>query len=85
MGRIAVAAHQGVEFLAADAGQHRRVGDLVAVQVQNGEHAAVSDRVEKLVAVPAGGERTSLGFAVADDAGDDQIGIVERGAERMRQ
>ena len=31
--------------------------------------------------MPAGRERAGLGLAVADDAGDDQIGVVERGAE----
>ena len=38
IGRVAVAAHQGVQLLVADAGQHRGVGDLVAVQVQDGQH-----------------------------------------------
>ena len=85
MGRVAVAAHQSVQLLVADAGQHRGVGDLVAVQVQDGQHAAVADRVEELVAVPAGGQRSRLGLAVADDAGDDQVGVVEGGPVGMRQ
>ena len=85
IGRVAVAAHQGVQLLVADAGQHRGVGDLVAVQVQDGQHAAVADRVEELVAVPAGGQRPGLGLAVADDAGDDQVGVVEGGAVGVRQ
>ena len=33
--------------------------------------------------MPGGGQRAGLGFAVADDAGDDQFGIVERGPEGM--
>jgi hypothetical protein len=33
--------------------------------------------------VPAGGQRTGFGFAVADDAGDDQVGIVEGRTERV--
>ena len=85
MGRVAVAAHQGVQFLVADAGQHRGVGDLVAVQVQDGQHAAVADGVEELVAVPAGGQRPRLRLAVADDAGDDQVGIVKGRAVGVRQ
>ena len=85
MGRVAVTAHQGVQLLVADAGEHRGVGDLVAVQVQDGQHTAVADRVEELVAVPAGGQRPRLGLAVADDAGDDQIGIVKGCAVGVRQ
>ena len=33
--------------------------------------------------MPGGGQRAGLGFAVADDAGDDQVRIVERGPEGM--
>ena len=51
--------------------------------MQDREHRAVADRIEELVRVPARRERTGLGFAVADDARDDEIGIVERGAERV--
>ena len=35
--------------------------------------------------MPGGGQRPGLGFAIADDAGDDQVGIVEGGAIGMRQ
>ena len=50
-----------------------------------GSTAAVADRVEELVAVPAGGQRPGLGLAVADDAGDDQVGVVEGRAVGVRQ
>ena len=81
--RPAVAAEQLVELLVGDACEHRRVGDLVAVQVQDRQHHAVADRVEELVGMPCGGQWAGLGFAVADDAGDDQVRIVERGPEGM--
>ena len=64
-------------------GEHRRVGDLVAVQVQNRQHRAVAHRVEKLVRMPARRQRTGLGLAVTDDAGDEQARVVERRAVRM--
>ena len=83
--RVAVAAHQRVQLLVADAGQHRGIGDLVAVQVQNGQHAAVAHGVEELVAVPAGGQRACLGLAVADDAGDDQVRVVKGRPVGVRQ
>ena len=43
------------------------------------------DRIEKLVRVPAGRERSGFRFAITDDAGDEQIGIVERRAKGVRQ
>ena len=50
-----------------------------------GQHGAVADRIQELVGVPGGRERTGLGFAVPDDAGDDQIRVVDRHAIGMRQ
>ena len=41
--------------------------------------------IEKLVRVPRGRERTGFRFAIADHARDDEIGVVEDGAERMAQ
>ena len=66
-----------------DAGENRWVGDLVAVEVQDGQDRAVGGGVEEFVGVPGGGEGAGLGFAIADDAGDDQIGIIENRAEGM--
>src|SRR5438046_1521341 len=57
---VPVADEQGLQFLVADAGEDGEVIDLVAVKVQYRQHRAVGDWVEKLVAVPARGERTCL-------------------------
>ena len=81
--RPAVAEEQVLQFLVGDACEDGRVGDLEAVEVQDRQHHAVGDRVEELVGMPCGGQRAGLGFAVADDAGDDQVRIVERGPEGM--
>ena len=35
--------------------------------------------------MPAGGQWPGLGLAVADDAGDEEVGIVERGPVGVRQ
>ena len=78
--RVAVALEQRAQLVLGDAGQHRRVGDLVAVEVQDRQHGAVARRVEELVRVPARGQRPGLGLAVADDAADEQVRVVERGA-----
>ncbi len=77
---VAVAAQQGVELVLGDPGQHRRVGDLVAVQVEDRQDRAVVDRVEELVRMPGGGQRPRFRLAVADDTGDQQAGVVECGS-----
>ena len=57
VGRPAVAAQQLLQFLVRDARQDGRVGDLVAVEMQDRQHRAVGDRVEELVGMPGGGQR----------------------------
>ena len=74
---IAIAAQQLRQFLAADARQHRRIGDLETVEMKDRKNRAVARGVQKFVGVPAGGQRAGFRLAVADDAGDDQIRIVE--------
>ena len=81
----AAAAQELVQFLGFDAGQHGRVADLVAVQMQDRQHRPVADRVEELGGMPGRGQRPGLGLTVADDAGHDQVRIVEHGAERVAQ
>ena len=79
----AAAAQELVELLVFDAGQHGGVADLVAVQMQDRQHRPVTDRIQELGGMPSRGQRPGLGLAVTDDAGHDQAGIVERGAERV--
>ena len=68
-GPVAVPGQQRGQLVVADPGEHGRVGDLVAVEVQDRQHRAVAGRVEELVGVPGGGQRPGLRLAVADDAG----------------
>ena len=65
--------------------QHRRVGDLVPIQVQDGQHRPVAGRVEEFVAAPTGGERTGLRLAVTDHTRNDQVRVVERRAEGVAE
>ena len=60
----AAAAQKRVQFVTRDARQHRRVGDLVAVEVQDRQRRAVANRVEKLVRMPGRGQRPGLGLAI---------------------
>ena len=68
-----------------DAGQDGRVADLVTVEVQDRQHGSIGNWVEKLVGLPCGRQGARLRFTVADNAGDDQIRIVERGPEGMAE
>ena len=83
IGLIAVADKQALELLVADSSQHRRIGDLVAVQVQDGQHRPVADGVEKLVGVPGRCQGPGLSLAIAHHDRNDQIGIIEGRPEGM--
>src|SRR5271165_2994680 len=61
---VAVSNEQSFQFFVADARQNGGIVDLVAVQMQDGQHCPISDWIEKLVAMPAGRERAGLGLAV---------------------
>ena len=82
---VAAAAEQLRQFFARNAREHRRARDLVAVEVQDRQNCAIARGVEKLVRVPAGRERSGLRFAVTDDAGNDQLRIVEGRTVSVRQ
>ena len=82
---VAVADKQRHELGGRYAGQHCRRGDLVSVQVEDGQDDTVVTGVEEFVRVPSGGRRSCLRLAVADDAGHDQVGVVERRSEGVTE
>src|SRR6476469_4743145 len=59
--------------------------NLVAVEIQDGQYGAISNRIEKLVDVPRSSQRTSLGFAITDNSRDNQVGVVEDSTACVRQ
>jgi len=81
MGRPSVALEQARELLARNPREHRRVVDLVAVEVKDRQDRAVADRVQELVGVPRGRQRSGLRFPVSHHHRDQQIRVVEGGAE----
>ncbi len=85
VGHPAAAPQELLQFVVLDAGEHGRVADLVAVQVQDRQHGAVADRVEELVGLPCGRERAGFRFAVAHDARDHEVRIVERGPKGVAE
>ena len=70
---------------AGDARKEAWVRDLVAIEVQDGQHGAVAGGVQELVSVPAGSQWTGFGFAVADYRCHDEIGVIERRAVGVRE
>ena len=83
--RVAVAAKQRFELVTGNAGKHGGACYLVAVQMQDRQDRAVMHRIEKFVRMPAGGEWTGFRLAIAHDASDQEVGIVEGGTIGERQ
>ena len=52
IGRPTASAEELFQLFMLDAGEHGRVADLVAVQVQDRQHGAVGHRIEELVGLP---------------------------------
>ena len=84
VGRPAVPLEQGFQFVVGNAGKHGGIVDLVAVELKDRQHRAVTDRVQELVGMPGRGQRAGLGFAIANHHGDQQVGIIESGAKGVR-
>jgi hypothetical protein len=82
---VAIADKQRFQFFVADTRENRRIRDLVAVEVQDREHSAVADRIQELVRVPRGRERTRFGFTITDHARHDGVGMIERHPVGMGQ
>ena len=85
VGRPAAASQELLQFLMLDAGQHGRIADLVAIEVQDRQHGSIINGIEKLVGLPCGRQRARFRFTVTDNAGDDQTGIIKRGSEGMAE
>src|SRR5687767_10938199 len=47
--------------------------------MEDGKNRTVGLRIDKLVAVPCGRGRSGFGFPIADNAGGNEIGIVQDG------
>jgi len=82
---VTVTADQVGQLLAADAREHGRICDLEPVEMKERKNRPITCRIQKLVGMPTRGKCTRLRLAVPDDAGDDQIRIVECRAVGMDQ
>src|SRR5580704_6521722 len=63
----------------------KRTGELEPIEMKDRKNCTIARRIEELVGVPARGERAGFRLAVADDAGDNQIRIVEGRAICMEE
>ncbi len=66
-----------------NAGEDGGVGNLITIQVKNGQHRPVPGRVDKLIGMPGGGQGAGFRLPIAGHAGDDQVGIIQHGAVGM--
>ena len=82
---VSVAGEERQQLGGGNSGQDGGSGNLVPVQMQDGQHGAVASGIEELVRVPSGGRRPGLCLTVAHHTGDHQVGIVECGPEGMAQ
>ena len=84
IGLPAAAVEEALHLVVRDAGEHGRVVDLVAVQVQDRQHRAVVCGVKELIGVPCRRKRAGFRFAVAHGDRRNEVGVVEHRAERVR-
>ena len=82
---IAITAEQLIQLLVADTGENAGIGDLIAIQMENRQNCAVARRIQELIGMPARRQRSSLRLAIADNAGHDQIRIIESGSIGVRK
>ena len=82
---VAVPFEHARELIVGVAPEYCGARNFVTVEMEYRQHGAVAHRIEKLYALPSAFERRGFRFAIADHARDNQIGIVERRAERMHQ
>src|SRR5215831_6989234 len=60
-----------------DASQKTGIGDLVTVQMQDGQDSTVINRIQKFIRVPGGSQRARLRLAVAYHRRNNQIGVIK--------
>ena len=81
----AATAKELLQFLVLDSREDCRIADLEAVQMQDRQNRSVRDRLQEFVGLPGGRQGAGFGFAVADDAGDDEPRVVEGVREGVAQ
>src|SRR5579862_2776678 len=81
---MSVTDKQCFQFFLWNAREDGGICDLVAVEVQHRQDGSIANRIQKLIRMPGGRERTSFRLPVAYRDCDDEIRIVERCPVRVR-
>jgi hypothetical protein len=81
--RVAVTFEYGADLVVRGTPQDGGVGNLIAVEVQDRQDRSVASRVEEADGLPGALQRSGLRLAVADHGGDEEVGVVEGGAESV--
>src|SRR6478609_1729975 len=53
--------------------------------MEDWQNSAIGDRIEELVRMPCRSQRPGFGFAIANDTGDDEIGIIKDSTKGMAE
>ena len=85
MRRPSVPTQQLIQLFMADARKQCRVGDFIAVEMQDGQHRPIRRWMNEFIRMPSGGQRPGFGFTITDHAGDDELWIIKYRTERMAQ
>src|SRR5579862_2947906 len=85
MNLVAVRGEKLADLGVGFARENSRTGDLVAIEMKDRQHRAITRRVEEVDTLPRAFERCGFRFTIANHACDDEIRIVECRAERMRE
>src|SRR5215211_1771594 len=81
--RVAVTFEYGADLVVRGTPQDGGPRDLVAVEVQDRQDRSVASWVEEADGLPGALQRSGLRLAVADHGGDEEVGVVEGGAESV--
>src|SRR5262245_30645965 len=74
---ITVSGEQANQLIVAEPSQHGGIRDLISVQMEDGKHSPVACRIEKLIRMPTGGERSRFRLAITHYGACDQVRIVK--------
>lgn len=81
---VSVTVEKLFEFLFAYTCKNCRVRNLVSVKMQDRNNCALGCGIQEFVRMPACRKRTCFSFSVSDNAGDNQVRVIESRAESVR-
>ena len=80
-----IPAHQLLQLLLRNPRQHRRIGDLITIEMQNRQHHPIALRIQKLIRMPRRRQRPRLRLAITHHARRNQIRIIHHRPKRVTQ